>query len=262
MGRFRSLAVVAAILAITIHGTRVWADGCPKEPDWSYTLNDSDGPDKWNSLFPIQCGNGTRQSPFAIVTANTTRANLPKLVFHYNVADVVVLDHDDQVQLDHGAGNFITIGKTRYDLYNVHEHTPGEYRINGNKFPMEIHLVHKNPETGQVAVVGVMVKAGKADKGVIEPPSSADPSAVDLKLTDLIPKKRNYVRFNGSLTTPGTDVNAPRCAEGLLWTEMLTPITMSPEQIAAFEDAAEACWGTKVTNRPLQPLNSRFVLRP
>ncbi|QXP90459.1 carbonic anhydrase family protein [Methylococcus capsulatus] len=77
----------------------------------------------------------------------------------------------------------------------------------------------------------------------------------------MIPKKRNYVRFNGS-TTPGENIALPRCAEGVLWTEMLTPIAMSSDQIAAFQDSAQVCWGTSITNRPLQPSNNRFLLSP
>lgn len=260
MGPWKTMAMLAAIFALAQPGTKVRAAGCPTEPDWSYS--GSNGPDRWNSLFPTQCGNGSRQSPFHIVTASATRAKLPELIFHYKVADVVVLDHDDQVQFHHGAGNFITIGKTRYDLINVHEHTPGEYTLDGRQFPMEIHLVHQDPSTGQLAVVGVLVSSGKPDDGVIEPPSTAEPSAVDLKLTDLLPTNRAYVRFDGSLTTPGTTTTPPRCAEGVLWTEMLHPISMSPRQIAAFQDSAQACWGTRITNRPVQPLNGRPLLMP
>ncbi len=259
MKRWTLFAALAVFFATTPRGATLWAAGCPTEPDWSYT--GSNGPNNWNSLFPTQCGTGTRQCPFAIVTAGATRATLPKLTFHYKVADVVVLDYDDQVQFDHGAGNFITIGKTRYDLINVHEHTPSEHTLNGKQFPMEIHLVHQSSSTGQYAVVGVFVVAGKADQGVT-PPSPSDPTNVDLKLTDLIPKRRNYVRFNGSLTTPGTATTPPRCEEGLLWTVMLTPISMSSDQIDAFKKAAEQCWGTSITNRPLQPSNGRFVLTP
>ncbi len=244
--------------AFALIQTPAFAAGCPTEPDWSYTS--PTGPNEWNTLFPDECGNGIRQSPFDIVTSTATRAKLPKLTFHYNVADVLTLDHDDQVEFNHGAGNYITIGNTRYNLINIHEHTPSEYTVDGTQYPMEIHLVHQNPDNGQLAVVGVFVQSGKADPGVIEPPSSGDPSTVDLKLTDLIPHKKNYVRFNGSLTTPGSTPTPPRCAQGVLWTEMLTPITMSADQIAAFEDAAQACWGTSITNRPVQPANGRFLL--
>ncbi len=239
--------------------TTLHAGGGPIEPDWSYGTG-ARGQANWNKLFRVLCGEGSQQSPFPIVTAGVTRAKLPKLTFHYKVADVVVLDYDDQVQFDHGAGNFITIGNTVYNLIEVHQHTPGEYTVNGQKFAMEFHLVHQNPTTRQLAVVGVLVNVGDPNPGIIEGPSPSDPTAVDLKLTDLLPRKRNYVRFNGSLTTPGNDPAATRCGESVLWTEMLTPITMSSSQIGEFEAAANACWGTSVTNRPVQPANNRFLL--
>src|SRR5579885_275618 len=256
----KALAISLAALVLCLSPSGLKAGGCPSEPDWSYT--GAKGPQNWNSLFPTQCGNGSRQSPFDIVTASAQPAPLPPLTFHYRVADVLVLDHDGQVRFGHGVGNFLTIAQTRYNLINIHDHTPSEYTLNGQRFPMEIHLVHQDPNTGQLAVVGVFVNAGNADPGVVAPPSLKQPSTVDLKLTDLIPAKKSYLRFNGSLTTPGTTTKLPRCAEGVVWTEMLTPIVMSKEQIAAFEDASEACWGTKVTNRPPQPTNGRFLLAP
>jgi carbonic anhydrase len=258
LGYRHVLMAFILVAAFVARARSASAAGCPTEPDWSYTY--PNGPQQWNQLFPYQCGQGSRQSPFNIVSGQFSRTLLPKLRFFYNVADVTYLDHDDQVQLDHGEGNYITIGGRRYDLINVHVHTPSEYTIDGQQFPMEIHFVHQDSVTGQLAVVGVMVAVGNADPGVIDPPSYDDPSLVDLKLTDLLPKRKNYVRFNGSLTTPGNTTALPRCAEGVLWTEMLAPISMSADQIAAFEDSARACWGTSVTNRSLQPINGRFLL--
>ena len=70
------------------------------------------------------------------------------------------------------------------------------------------------------------------------------------------------VRAKGSLTRPGETTTPPRCAEGVLWTEMLTPIMMSQDQIDDFEESSQACWGTSVTNRPVQQDNARFLLVP
>src|SRR5216684_4407881 len=228
----KTLGILTAILVMVLP-VNAMAAGCPSEPDWSYS--GANGPAFWNTLFPIMCGKGVLQSPFDIVTSrgNISAARLPRLIFHYNVAHVVFLDHDDQIQIDHGQGNYITIENLRYDLENIHVHTPSEYTIDGKQFPLEIHLVHKS-SGGLLAVVGVLVAA----------------------------RKRNYVRFVGSLTTPGNTPALPRCAEGVLWTEMLTPITMSQDQIAAFEDSEEGCWGTRTTNRPVQPVNNRPLLKP
>ena len=256
----KTLGILTAILVMVLP-VNAMAAGCPSEPDWSYS--GANGPAFWNTLFPIMCGKGVLQSPFDIVTSrgNISAARLPRLIFHYNVAHVVFLDHDDQIQIDRGQGNYITIGNLRYDLENIHVHTPSEYTIDGKQFPLEIHLVHKS-SGGLLAVVGVLVAAGKSDNGIFEPPSETDPSTVDLNLIKLVPRKRNYVRFVGSLTTPGNTPALPRCAEGVLWTEMLTPITMSQDQIAAFEDSEEGCWGTRTTNRPVQPVNNRPLLKP
>lgn len=252
--------VAAIILAIVAVPTgAALAAGCPTEPDWSYT--GSTGPAFWNTLFPDQCGLGTRQSPINIVSSDATMSShLPKLTFHYFMSDVVTLDHDDNQKLV-GAqtGNYIMIGETKYFLDNIHAHTPSEHTINGQRFPLELHFVNKSAN-GSLAAVGVLVEVGKPNPGIIEPPSYQDPSSVDFRLGDLIPSQRSYWRYNGGLTTPGEDATATRCPQGILWTVMTHPITMSADQIKAFEDSGYACWDTNDTARPVQPVNARFVL--
>ncbi len=255
----RGWFVCGAILcaAFTVRATPVIAAGCPTEPqDWNYT---SFGPYLWNTNFPILCGLGTRQSPINIAAKSAVRAHLPRIKFHYNVADVVTLDHDDNQTLT-GAqtGNFISIGGVQYFIYNIHAHTPGEHTVNGNSFPLELHFVHKS-SAGQVAVVGVLVKEGKANDGIIEPPSAADPSTVDFKLTDLIPNNHRYWSYDGSLTTPGGDPTTLGCPEVVLWLVMTKPISMSAAQIQAFKDSSFACWDTENNARPIQPINNRFI---
>lgn len=223
---------------------------------------------EWNDSFPVLCGLGSYQSPFNIDTRHQIRAKLPKLIFHYHVGHIVYLDHDDQLVIDHGAGNYITIGSQRYNLEQVHFHTPGEYTVNGgDPFPLEFHFVHVNADPNgspQFAAVGVLVNEGNADRGILKPPSQADPTTVDMIPSDLLPPpaRRNYWRFTGSLTTPGSSSGPTRCAEGLLWTVMKTPITMSPAQIDAFKASSISEWGTDVTNRPPQPANGRYILTP
>lgn len=171
--------------------------------------------------------------------------------------------------INHGAGNYITIGSQRFNLQDIHFHTPGEYTVNGSDpYPLEFHLVHFNADPKglpQVAVVGVFVNKGKADSGIIKLPSRDNPTKVNILLSGLLPPRfsRDYWRFAGSLTTPGTiPGGTKRCAEGLLWTVMKTPITMSADQIQSFKDSSISYWGTDVTNRPPQPDNGRDILSP
>lgn len=237
------------------------AQSCPSEPDWSYTGDN--GPTFWNELFPVLCGQGFLQSPIDIETGrdrNVIPAKLTKLTFHYDVAHVVFLDHDDQTENSHGQGNYITIGETRYNLINVHVHTTSEHTLDGKGYPMEIHLVHQSSD-GLFAIVAVFVKSGSSNSGVITPPSEVDPSTVELDMTQLIPgDTKNYVQYTGSLTTPGSTTALPRCEEGIQWTVMLKPIAMSQDQIADFEDSEMGCWSTITTNRLTQPINNRPLL--
>jgi len=252
----RSLIIAAIVLALSIATPSIlMADGCPTEPGWDYTTN---GPDTWGTLFPVLCGLGVRQSPINIDTSSVVRTNLPKLKFYYNVADVVTLDHDDQTLVGHGEGNYILIGNTRYDLVNIHAHTPGEHTIDRVRYPLELHLVHLSA-AGQVAVVGVLVKEGRPNDGIIEPPSEQDPSSVDFKLVDLIPNSRQRFSYDGSLTSPGSNPTTIGCPETVLWMLMKKPIRMSADQIQAFEDSGYACWSTTNTARPVLPVNNRFV---
>jgi carbonic anhydrase len=44
----------------------------------------------------------------------------------------------------------------------VHENASSEHAINGKKFAIEAHFVHKNSD-GKLAVVGVMLDEGSSD---------------------------------------------------------------------------------------------------
>jgi carbonic anhydrase len=112
---------------------------------------------------------------------------------------------------------------------------------------MEAHLVHK-ADDGTLAVVGVMVVQGSVDGGITGLPAKDHPSRMDAEATALLPKSRDFYRYDGSLTTPA-------CNEGVIWTVMQSPIEMSAEQIAAFQSVI----GDNA--RPVQPLNGREILR-
>jgi carbonic anhydrase len=70
-----------------------------------------------------------------------------------------------------------------------------------------------------------------------------------LNVTQMMPKERDYYRFNGSLTTPP-------CSEGVRWFVIKRPATASKAQIEQFSKAVGVA-----NNRPIQPTNARSVLR-
>ena len=118
---------------------------------------------------------------------------------------------------------------------------------------MELHLVHRNA-AGQLAVVGVMLNKGKANPLIAEVweniPAIGKTNTVSDRLINaiaLLPSRKAYYSYDGSLTTPP-------CSENVKWNVFVEPMTISEEQIEAFEKFYQ------VDARPLQPTNNREIL--
>jgi carbonic anhydrase len=71
------------------------------------------------------------------------------------------------------------------------------------------------------------------------------PSTV-LDPMELIPARRDYFTFMGSLTTPP-------CSEGVLWLVMKEPVQASPAQLALFSRLYP------LNARPIQPGGGRII---
>jgi len=63
-----------------------------------------------------------------------------------------------------------------YDLLQYHFHTPSEHALDGKRFSMEVHLVHKNRDTGEEDRAGgqkieTNISAKLIYPNIIRPPS-------------------------------------------------------------------------------------------
>jgi carbonic anhydrase len=134
-----------------------------------------------------------------------------------------------------------------------HLHSPAEHTIDGKKFDMELHLVHKS-QAGNLTVVGMLLKKGKEIPALkaywdnLPAKKTSDPQEVSGASVDLaafIPKKAGYTTYPGSLTTPP-------CTEGVTWYVLAAPLEVSEAQVTKFQAATGGA-----TNRPVQPLNGR-----
>ncbi|NJM32916.1 MAG: carbonic anhydrase family protein [Limnobacter sp.] len=141
----------------------------------------------------------------------------------------------------------------RYELVQFHFHHPAEERINGQSFPMVIHMVHRSA-AGELAVVALLVEVGEANPIVNHlwsrlpflPGQTSQLASNLFSLTDLLPNDKSYFVFTGSLTTPP-------CTENVLWLVMQQPITLSTAQVATFGQVYP------LNSRPLQPVNNRLI---
>ena len=70
-----------------------------------------------------------------------------------------------------------------------------------------------------------------------------------INLDKLLPKKREYYRTLGSLTTPP-------CTEGVHWIIFEQPLTISNTQLSELK----ALLHHHANNRPIQPQNGRLVI--
>ncbi|MFM7014503.1 MAG: carbonic anhydrase [Actinomycetota bacterium] len=239
-----------AVTALVAIGVAASAAGA----SWSYSGDT--GSNHWATIDPTNyatCADGTMQSPINLKNAVPTP--MKNLKFDYTEGEAGIFNNGHTVEAEPlGAEeNTMTLGGDVYPFVQFHFHAPSEHQINGMHYPVEIHFVHKT-EAGNIAVVGVFLKAGKdANEGwsaFVDKmnDATADPeeTTVDIDWESLLPKNRQTIRYNGSLTTPG-------CTEGVKWNVFTNPVIVSQEQINAFLEAYSG------NNRPVQPLNGRKV---
>lgn len=224
----------------------------PPPPHWSYGGNT--GPDKWGSLGKdfATCALGQHQSPIDI--RKTIKADLPPIQFAYKSIPLSIVDNGHSIKVDTPDAGAITVDGESYALVQFHFHRPSEEKINGKAYEMVAHLVHQSKE-GKLAVVAVLMEAGKKDHPLIRTLWTHLPLEQDKPVTrkdvkidpaDILPAKRNYFTFLGSLTTPP-------CTEGVLWLVLKTPVQVSKEQLSGFTTVY------KNNVRPVQPVNNRVI---
>jgi carbonic anhydrase len=245
--RLDSWKVLALFAALTFGSAATSA--AQEAHAWGYS--GAHGPDQWSEVSAT-CGTGTAQSPIDIV--NPGKAKLPEIDFSYHAAPLKVINNGHTIQVNYAPGSSIVRDGKTFELVQFHFHHMSENAIKGKHTPMELHLVHKDKD-GNLAVVAVMLKEGKANKEVetvwsnlpaAEGKENA-PASVAVDAAGLLPHKHDYYTFSGSLTTPP-------CSENVLWLVMEEPVTLSKVQIAKFA----AIYPNNA--RPVQPLNGRKVL--
>lgn len=220
--------------------------------EWGYT-GDA-GPDHWANLSKdyAVCARGQQESPVDLKGA--VGANLGRLTTNWHKLPLRVVDTGHALQVDAPAGSSMSIGGKTYALVQMHVHHPSEHLLNGRRFPLEVHFVHRAPD-GVLGVVGVFVEEGRADPQLqrvldARPAEHGRTRVVEGKVLDIaaMMPRGAFERYEGSLTTPP-------CSENVDWVVMEHPIHASAAQIAAFEQVYAA------NARPLQALNRRFLLR-
>ena len=221
---------------------------------WDYS--DHAGPKHWGELDPAYatCASGKNQSPINLT--GMIEGELPELKVDYTPGANEVINNGHTVEVKYAPGSTMTVDGHKFELKQLHFHTPSENTIEGRHLPMEAHFVHADKE-GQLAVIAIMYESGKVnpelEKAWQYMPSKVGETQVLAKpvnAASLMPSDLAYYRFNGSLTTPP-------CSEGVNWYVMKSFDSASQEQIDAFDQAMMH----HANNRPVQPINARVVIQ-
>ncbi|CAF1015890.1 unnamed protein product [Adineta ricciae] len=232
--------------------------------EWNYN---EEGPDVWSDLYPA-C-DGSSQSPIDVDTQTTSYLSFTRFQFNsgYNMAQNFTLKNTGHTIQATYTGNdsstiaFVGGGLTgSYAFVNFHLHwgenykSGSEHQVNGHKYTAELHLVHKNSVTGQIAVLGMFIqtvkqtnttheKRRKRDSSTNETSTPSDwirfliessklklvndTATLSLNLASLFTEDtENYWRYSGSFTTPP-------CTEGAIWTVFKTPILLDDSYFSA-----------------------------
>jgi carbonic anhydrase len=221
-------------------------------PHWSYG-KDHGGPAQWSHLGPeyATCGVGKLQSPIDIRGAR--KADLPAIEFAYAPFGPTVVNNGHTIQVPVPPGSTITVGDHRYELQQLHFHTPSEEAVSGKHAPLVAHLVHKDAD-GKLAVVAVLFDVGGESAALApvfarlpaKPGTEVAVEGVTLDVARILPSKQGYYEFEGSLTTPP-------CTEGVRWLVLQARSTVSKAQLDAFRKLYPN------NARPVQPLNGRTI---
>lgn len=212
------------------------------------------GPDNWGNLsedFSV-CQTGESQSPVNLQSA--VDADLTPLKIDYKDTPLRILNNGHTIQVNYQAGSILTLDDQPYELLQFHFHLPSEHQVEGERLPMELHLVHQSKK-GSLAVIGVFLKEGKSNPTLqkiwqampIKESREKTISNVNINASDLLPEDQDYYRYFGSLTTPP-------CSETVNWIVLKEPVEISSPQVKKFARVFP------MNARPVQQVKRRFLL--
>jgi carbonic anhydrase len=217
---------------------------------WGY--EGAGAPENWARLDPRNslCASGQRQSPIDI--SDGIKVDVEPIRFDYRPSRFRIADTGRTVEVFLGDMSFSLTGKT-YTLQKIAFHRPSEERIDGRRFDMSAHLIHK-ADDGELAIIAVLIERGNENPFIqtlwnnlpLEKGLEVAPPAATIDLEALLPTSRNYYAYMGSLTTPP-------CTEGVLWLVMKQPVQVSQQQVDIFSRLY------RNNARPVQPTNGRLI---
>lgn len=240
----RLLLSIAVIAVVTItscnnsnakkesHKSETDSHNSEKKAHWTYDGETS--PEHWAEIEKNSDCDGKKQSPINIIDIDTKptkqKENPLNILYTPTTAISQVVNNGHSIQFNFEAGDSIQYHNDTYHLSQIHFHEPSEHTINGIRYPLEIHLVHKSKQDN-FTVMGVLAKEGQESQlfeflesflPIEENKSKEIHQSLDL--TTLFPDNKNFYSYDGSLTTPP-------CTQNVNWVIFKDPIIVSLDEV-------------------------------
>jgi len=245
-----------------------------------WTYGGETGPQFWGETYEL-CS-GSAQSPIDLKPATAYKKPLssPKFRGYDSITlkntNVMNNGHSVQMSMITPVVAIMSGGplKQNYEFLQLHFHWGSEHTVDGKRFPMEMHMVHKivgenSPKEVKdgLGVAGFLFEISEEDNPALNPllhtfadiikPGEKTYLIQTLSVPDLIAPaaKGEYFSYSGSLTTP-------TCNEVVQWIVFKTLLKISQYQLNIFLSLQDAEGEQLKDNfRPVQPLNGRAVIQ-
>jgi carbonic anhydrase len=221
-------------------------------PNFSYTGDT--GPAFWGEMSPT-CATApfARQSPVDIRRV-IQDASLAPLDLILNTTSYNLDNPGYTIRAVPQVESVLMLNRMPFNLVEFHFHTLAEHTVDGQYPSMELHVVFQNPDTKNLAVIGVLYSIGRANRFLatlltagLPVKSTSPPVTVNsLNIGNAFTDTSSYYTYPGSLTTPP-------CSETVTWLVLQQAAQMSAAQYNAFRGILGNDF------RPIQPLNGRVI---
>eukprot|EP00403_Amphidinium_massartii_P043434 CAMPEP_0178446104 /NCGR_PEP_ID=MMETSP0689_2-20121128/40595_1 /TAXON_ID=160604 /ORGANISM="Amphidinium massartii, Strain CS-259" /LENGTH=350 /DNA_ID=CAMNT_0020070845 /DNA_START=116 /DNA_END=1165 /DNA_ORIENTATION=- len=224
-----------------------------------------------------ECSARGRQSPIDIDAscpwlcasgeAPTDCMKAPLLFNYWGIQDSFSIQnngHSLAVDLAQQGYGEVWYDNGEFDIVGINFHTPSEHTINGKRFPLEAHIVHRRSDAEHAVVVAVLFDDASpgghsvALSGILagELPGVGKSITTPLDApTDLLTPFLQggvFFEYQGSLT-------APPCTEQVTWLVRSAPLAASAQQIEVVRQVIFQATGGTGNWRGIMPRMERPV---
>ncbi|KAM1467146.1 hypothetical protein ACFX2I_032286 [Malus domestica] len=250
------------IILLYLHPIALTAKPLDQEIEFDYREGSEKGPQHWGELKKewTACKDGKSQSPIDLMEDGATKVipTFRDLTMHHKPSGATLKNEGHYIALEwEGDAGSIQINGTNYFLKQCHWHTPSEHTINGIRYDLELHMVHRSADKNSVAVIAFLYQVGppnpfllKVSKDILSVIGTKEKHLGVINPSEIKWPSLRFYRYVGSLTTPP-------CTEAVIWTVNEGVSIVSRRQLELLKQVVVDY--AVMNARPLQPANDRGI---